>query len=96
MVATAGLVEGKSMKPLGELEGLLKEGFAKGVFRIEITDLLSHQIRALQAVTIMKNLKTGLNLQELLSTCEAVLRLLGRTPDEAQTSIINLTSKIES
>ncbi len=83
LVATAGLVEGRSVKPIGALEEMLRAGHSKGIFRVEVTDLLSHQIRALQSVAITKNLTGEVDRSDLIATCEAVLRVLGRTAEEA-------------
>ena len=95
MVATAGMVKGDNLAPLGSLEQMLLSGRKNGVFRTEITDLLSLQMRAVQAATITKYLENEAGEKDLSSTCEAVLRLLGQTCEEARASVTRALAEIK-
>ena len=77
-----------------KLEKLISQGYSNGIFRVSVTPLLSLQVRAIQALAISKA-ETKSNSNDALSeTCEAILRLLGRTPAEAEATVKNTLGKI--
>ena len=57
----------------------------------ERTDLLFYQMRDLQSATITRCLDCKAGEQDLVVTCEAILRLLGRTFEKARSTVEQLT-----
>ncbi|MCP5087650.1 MAG: TetR/AcrR family transcriptional regulator [Rhodobacteraceae bacterium] len=82
-------VDGSSEK----LEEQIKRGVSNGVFRVSVTPLLSLQVRAIQALAIRTSDNASKSNESLGETCEAVLRLLGRTPDEARAAVKSTTQQ---
>ncbi|PHS03586.1 MAG: hypothetical protein COA78_17635 [Blastopirellula sp.] len=91
--ATVGMLDSGIDQSSRNLEMLIERGRANSVFRVAVTPLLSLQVRAIQALAI-STVNTDSDIRNTLTdTCEAVLRLLGRTPDEASTAVKSIWSQ---
>ena len=87
LAATVAMLDATLDPSSEKLEKLIDQGYSSGIFRVAATPLLSLQVRAIQALVISKG-ETYTQCNEALSeTCEAILRLLGRTPAEAEATV---------
>ena len=92
LAATVAMLDATLDPSAKKLDMLIDRGYAGGVFRVPATPLLSLQVWAIQALAISK---AQTNSTDALSeTCEAILRLLGRTPAEAEATVKTTLGKI--
>lgn len=92
LVATVAMLDATLDPSSEKLERLIAQGHSNGIFRVSVTPLLSLQARAIQALAISKAETSSSDV--LSETCEAVLRLLGRTPTEAEAAVKSTLGKI--
>ncbi len=85
--ATIGMLDAGVDQSSKRLEMQIEQGISNGVFRVQMTPLISSQVRALQALTISTIDIESDYRPALAETCEAVLRLLGRSPAEARIAV---------
>ena len=85
LAATVVMLDATIDPSSAKLEQLIAQGYSSGIFRVPVTPLLSLQVRAIQALAISK--AEASSNAALSQTCEAILRLLGRTPAEAEAAV---------
>ncbi len=94
LYATVGMLDSRVDRSSKRLEMQIERGVSNGVFRVSVTPLLSLQVRAIQALAI-KTTNIDSDFRDTLSeTCEAVLRLLGRSSSEAAAAVKSVCHSI--
>ena len=96
LAATVAMLDATLDPSTKKLEALIDRGYSNGVFRAAPSPLLSMQIRAIQALAISNADTDAHSIEALSETCEAILRLLGRTPAEAEATVKNTVSRRDS
>lgn len=96
LAATVAMLDATLDPSTEKLEALIDRGYSNDVFRVAPSPLLSMQIRAIQALAISNADTDAHSIEALSETCEAILRLLGRTPTEAKATAKNTVRRRDS